>query len=180
MARISWAGRLATGLLATGTAVGVLTAPALAAGPTPGAQGAGDPYFPLQGNGGYDVGHYDLALSYTPASRQLSGVATISARATQALSRFDLDLRRSMTVSSVTVDGRRAAFAQPAQAAQPGQPAQELVVTPASALKAGSSFTVVVTYAGVPQPITDPDDSIEGWVATADGAFVVNEPQGSP
>ena len=26
----------------------------------------------------------------------------------------------------------------------------------------------------------DPDESSEGWVATADGAFVVGEPQGSP
>jgi aminopeptidase N len=174
MARISWVGRLATGLVATGTAVGLLTAPAGAAPAAPGASGAGDPYFPLQGNGGYDVGPYDLALSYTPATRQLSGTATVSARATQPLSRFDLDLRRSLTVSSVTVDGRPATFAQPASLVQ------ELVVTPAVALKAGAAFTVVVTYAGVPQAITDPDGSIEGWVATADGAFVVNEPQGSP
>jgi aminopeptidase N len=28
--------------------------------------------------------------------------------------------------------------------------------------------------------VTDPDQSIEGWVPTDDGAFVVNEPQGSP
>jgi len=28
--------------------------------------------------------------------------------------------------------------------------------------------------------ITDPDGWIEGWVPTADGAFVVSEPQGSP
>ena len=37
-----------------------------------------------------------------------------------------------------------------------------------------------VVYSGQPQPITDPDESIEGWVPTDDGAFVVNEPQGSP
>ena len=34
----------------------------------PGAPGAGDPYFPLDGNGGYDVGHYDLALRYHPGT----------------------------------------------------------------------------------------------------------------
>ena len=28
--------------------------------------------------------------------------------------------------------------------------------------------------------VTDPDGSIEGWVPTDDGAFVVGEPQGSP
>ena len=35
-------------------------------------------------------------------------------------------------------------------------------------------------YAGKPKPIKDPDKSIEGWIPTDDGAFVVNEPQGSP
>ncbi|MCU1519161.1 MAG: metallopeptidase, partial [Pseudarthrobacter sp.] len=28
----------------------------------PGAPGLGDPYFPLDGNGGYDVDHYELDL----------------------------------------------------------------------------------------------------------------------
>jgi aminopeptidase N len=39
---------------------------------------------------------------------------------------------------------------------------------------------VRVDYAGTPQVVTDPDGSIEGWVPTDDGAFVVGEPQGSP
>jgi hypothetical protein len=38
----------------------------------------------------------------------------------------------------------------------------------------------VVHYAGVPVVVTDPDESIEGWVPTDDGAFVVGEPQASP
>ena len=38
----------------------------------------------------------------------------------------------------------------------------------------------MVRYAGPPAAVTDPDGSIEGWVATKDGAFVVGEPQGSP
>jgi aminopeptidase N len=170
----TWAGRVVTVLLAGGAGVGLVAGPALAAAPGPGSAGAGDPYFPLQGNGGYDVAHYDLTLGYTPATRALTGVATLTATATQGLSRFDLDLRRTLTVSSVTVDGRRAQFAQPAQLEQ------ELVVTPRKALRAGARFTVVVTYAGTPQAITDPDGSVEGWVATDDGALVVDEPQGSP
>ena len=44
----------------------------------------------------------------------------------------------------------------------------------------GSSFTVTVDYSGTPSVVTDPDQSIEGWVPTDDGAFVVGEPQGSP
>ena len=56
-----------------------------------GAPGVGDDYFPLYGNGGYDVRHYLLRVSYDPATDRLVGVATISARATQNLSRFNLD-----------------------------------------------------------------------------------------
>jgi aminopeptidase N len=37
-----------------------------------------------------------------------------------------------------------------------------------------------VEYRGEPTEVIDPDGSSEGWVPTADGAFVVNEPQGSP
>src|SRR3954447_24484233 len=101
--RANWAGRAATVLVAGAASVGLVAIPALAAGPAVGAPSAGDPYFPLQGNGGYDVGHYGLTLDYRPGAGQLAGVATIDATATQALRRFDLDLRRTMTVSSVTV-----------------------------------------------------------------------------
>src|SRR5215211_2733294 len=35
----------------------------------PGAPGAGDVYFPFAGNGGYDVRHYDLDITYAPRRR---------------------------------------------------------------------------------------------------------------
>src|SRR6478609_10861783 len=60
---------------------------------SPGAAGLGDPYYPLDGNGGYDVGRYLLELSYEPATGFLAGSATIHARATQDLSSFSLDLQ---------------------------------------------------------------------------------------
>ena len=44
----------------------------------------------------------------------------------------------------------------------------------------GTAFTVTIDYAGTPAVVTDPDESLEGWVPTDDGAFVVGEPQGSP
>jgi aminopeptidase N len=144
--------------------------PARAAGGGIGAPGLGDPLFRLAGNGGYDVAHYGLALDYDRASGELDGTAVISARATQSLARFDLDLR-GFDVSLLLVDGRPATFRRAGQ---------ELIVTPRSALRKGSDFTVIVRYAGVPEVITDPDESIEGWVPTADGAFVVGEPQGAP
>src|SRR5687767_2175154 len=60
---------------------------------TPGASGVGDPYFPLEGNGGYDVKDYVLDLSYDPATDRLDGQAFIFATPTQNLSRFNLDLQ---------------------------------------------------------------------------------------
>jgi aminopeptidase N len=152
-------------------AVLVVPAPAASAAEfSPGSAGLGDPFFPLAGNGGYDVAHYSLAFSYDPATRQFDGTATISATATQDLSRFDLDLR-GFDIGRLTVNGEAASFTRDGQ---------ELVITPAAGLPAGARFTVVVGYAGIPSVVTDPDGSIEGWVPTDDGAFVVGEPQGSP
>ncbi len=141
---------------------------------SPGAPGAGDPYFPRQGNGGYDVSSYRLKVSYVPAALHLAGSAHITARATQSLSRFDLDLRRNLVVSSVRVDGR------PAHAAQPAAQVQELVITPGRVLRRGERFTVDVSYGGKVAPVTDPDGSLDGWIPTDDGVFVASEPQGSP
>ena len=56
----------------------------------------------------------------------------------------------------------------------------ELVITPTTGIRSGRTFTVTIDYAGTPAVVTDPDGSIEGWVPTDDGAFVVGEPQGSP
>jgi aminopeptidase N len=144
--------------------------PAVAQDGTPGAPGAGDPYFPGQGNGGYDAGHYDLALDYDPGSNRLSGVTRISARATQALSRFNLDLVSTLSVRSVTVDGRPAAYTQSGS---------ELVVTPRFRLRDGRGFSVVVRYDGRPAHVLDPDGSMDGWIRTSDGVYNANEPQGA-
>ncbi|WP_086730142.1 M1 family metallopeptidase [Streptomyces carpinensis] len=136
---------------------------------TTGAAGAGDPYFPLAGNGGYHVSHYDLTLRYDPGSRHLDGTAVLAARATQRLTGFDLDLK-GLKVTGVTVDHAKAAFRRDGQ---------ELVVTPRTALRAGRPFRVTVTYGGTPGPVTDPDGSLDGWIPTDDGAFVAGEPQGA-
>jgi aminopeptidase N len=144
---------------------------AAAAAFTPGSSGLGDPMFPNAGNGGYDVQSYRLTLDYTPASNQLAGTAVITARATQNLSAFNLDLR-GFSISRLLVNGRAATFARDG--------GQELTVTPQQGLQSGSSFVVTVDYAGTPGVVIDPDGSSEGWVPTDDGAFVVNEPQGSP
>ena len=137
---------------------------------SPGSAGLGDPFFPNAGNGGYDVANYSLTLSYDPGTNHLAGTAAITATATQNLSRFNLDLL-GFTISQLLVDGRDASFTREDQ---------ELIITPRAGIRVGNSFTVTVDYAGTPSVVTDPDQSIEGWVPTDDGAFVVGEPQGSP
>jgi aminopeptidase N len=147
-----------------------MAAPAAAHPAGAGSAGLGDPFFPQAGNGGYDVKHYSLKLDYTRATNRLDGRATISARATQSVSRFNLDLR-GFRIDDLQVDGRDARFTRAGQ---------ELTVIPRDPLHAGHSFTVIVGYGGQPQEIIDPDESSEGWVTTEDGAFVVGEPQGAP
>ncbi len=137
---------------------------------TEGAADAGDPYFPGLGNGGYDVADYHLALAYDPDGDRLEGTATITATATQALTRFDLDLT-GMTVSAVTVDGRTARDARDGD---------ELVIDAPRPLAEGDRFTTVVTYAGVPERDTIAVLGEEsGWIATDDGAYTIDEPDGA-
>ncbi len=178
-ARSVVAGALAAGVLAAslaGSTAATAAAPRSAERYAPGADGIGDPYFPFSGNGGIDVTHYALDLDYTPPPADpaplegdLAAVATLDIVATADLDRFNLDLR-NLTVSSVVVNGKPAAFAQ-----QSG----ELVVTPRPKLKKGQSANVVVTYGGTTTRPRDIEDALYGWVTTRDGAMVVSEPDGS-
>ncbi len=163
----------------------------------PGAPGAGDAYFPFAGNGGYDVRHYDLDITYTPPAPdpaplvgRLRGVATIDLVATQDLGRFNLDLR-GMDVRAITVNGRRLReVTPPAPGAAVGGPAYwqvhddearvwELIVQPRPKLKRGATARVVITYGGQTTRPEDIEGALYGWVTTRDGAMVVSEPEGS-
>lgn len=135
---------------------------------TPGAPGLGDRMFPLLGNGGYDVGHYDLAFAYTPATRTFQATAEVTATATQSLSRFDLDFAGN-TVRQVMVQGHAAHFAREGE---------ELVVTPATPVPRGRRFRTVVVYTGTPAPYQGADPGgTKGFFPTADGFFVAPQPQ---
>ncbi|WP_329337729.1 M1 family metallopeptidase [Streptomyces sp. NBC_00663] len=171
---MSRSARLVPACVSALTALAALTLTACGAGDgavrgTPGGAGVRDPYFPKAGNGGYDVGHYDLRLSYDPDTDHLSGTAGITARATQDLSAFDLDLK-GLDVESVTVEGRAARF---------HRTGQELTVRPHDGLDKGETFKAEVRYSGTPRTLTDADGSQEGWLRTADGAVALGEPIGS-
>ena len=131
----------------------------------PGAPGIGDPYFPLDGNGGYDVEHYDLDLRYDPETDVLTAVATIHAVATQHLSSFNLDFH-GLEIHSITVDDDEADWTRDGD---------ELTVTPEDSLKEDSEFTTVVEYDGVPETIAD-DLGTSGFMHTDDGAIVAGQP----
>jgi aminopeptidase N len=157
------------------TAVAGLLIPLSAAqaqsGFTPGAPGAGDPYFPDMGNGGYDAQHYSLSLTYDAGTKAIDAHAKIRARATQNLSRFNLDFLGPLKISSLSVSGRKASFQRTG--------AQELVITPPKGLRRGQTFTVEVAYSGVPKNIDDDALGVSGWIATHDGAVAVSQPFGS-
>ncbi|MGI5455836.1 M1 family metallopeptidase [Streptomyces sp. CA-249302] len=149
-----------------------LTACSAGVNGTPGGSGVHDPYFPKAGNGGYDVTHYDLKLAYAPGDHStghLTGTATLTARATQDLTAFDLDLK-GLDVEDVTVEGKRARW---------NRSGQELTIRPHDDLSDAETFRVTVRYSGTPQTLTDADGSHEGWLPTADGALALGEPIGS-
>ena len=145
--------------------VSVAEAPAVVLrAPTHGAGGIGDRYFPHDGNGGIDVLHYDIRDAYRFGSGRLSGRTRLDVRATQDLSRFDLDFL--LPVSSVAVDGRRARFRRVGD--------HELRITPRTPLAAGAEFRVTVHYAGVPANETSHGEG--NWLASGGEVVTMNEP----
>ncbi len=113
---------------------------------TPGADSLGDPFFPKAGNGGYDVGAYDVRVSYQANSGNIEAITTINASATQDLSSFNLDFR-GPRIRYLVVNDLAATY---------DRDGQELVVTPAEGIAQGSTFETVVAYS---RPPAQPDRS---------------------
>lgn len=134
-----------------------------------GAEGGGDPYYPLLGNGGYDVEHYDLAVAYT-----LDGTVTVDAAidavATQNLEALNLDFV-GWTIDAVTIDGVDAAYRRDG-----GELTLERL-----RISSGSPFAVHVAYHGTPQPLqSEALPFLLGWFSGPDGEqFVVAQPDGA-
>jgi aminopeptidase N len=92
-------------------------------------------------------------------------VATITARATQNLSRYNLDFV-GLTVRSITVNGRRARWSREGG---------ELRITPARGIRDRTRFVTVVRYDGVPETLEE-FGGLSGFIHTHDGALVVGQP----
>ena len=152
----------------------LVSAPAAAHphGGTPGDPGLGDELFPDLGNGGYDVLHYDVGLRYATAdpAQPVTGTVTIAARATQSLSRFNLDFAGD-SVGDVRVNGSRARFAHEGE---------ELVVEPKQPLRSGRPFVVQVRDFAATPTTPDPEDfSTTVFFVTPDGTATAGQPDGT-
>src|SRR4029078_8937996 len=130
---------------------------------------SGDSLFPHQGNGGYDVEHYAIALRWH-RDGSIRATVRIRAVATHALSSFNLALR-GLTVDSATVAGASAAFTGPTN--------EELTITPTVPVLDGQTFGTGIPYHGEPPHLLDPDSPPDGWLPTSDGATALSEPIGS-
>jgi aminopeptidase N len=140
--------------------------------PQPGALGLGDSYYPGLGNGGYDVQHYDLELTVDPLSKQLDGVATVSAVATEDLCALSLDLWE-LEVRGVSVDGIETAFHR-----EPG----EVVLALSPPKAAGDALVIEVEYGGTPEGrpcVSVPFLQGVGWMTSDDSVHVIGQPMGA-
>ena len=164
---------LATALcaaLSVGPTSAAATAGSLAPrAPIDGASGIGDPYWPLDGNGGIDVASYAISNRYALATGRLSGRTRVELTATSELTSFSLDFL--LRVSKVTVDGVPADFART-------DGGHELRITPARPLAAGSEHAVVVTYADLPARRSYAGE--RNWLAGKREVVTMNEPHMSP
>lgn len=140
--------------------------------PTPGAAGIGDVLYPTLGNGGYDVLHYDLDLRYETAApdQAITGTARIEARATQALSRFNLDFTGD-AFGAVSVDGCEAT-AEWIDG--------EIVITPAHPIRKGERFTVEIEDFQATPKVADPEVFLGApFFVTPDGSAWAPQPAGA-
>jgi len=133
-----------------------------------GASGIGDPYWPRDGNGGYDVLRYRVRNDWSFATQRLRGTTVVTLRATQDLRSLSLDLL--LPVSGVWVDGDRAAYRRPGP--------HELRVVPARPLAAGSTHEVRVRYAGEPGRYAYAGE--RAWLADRHEVVAMGEPHMAP
>ena len=150
-------------------AAGITPAAAHGSSPSPGATGIGDRLYPELGNGGYDALHYALNLRYATSkpSQGIDGTVTMTARATQSLSRFDLDFA-GKGVGSVRVNGQAASFRRVRE---------EIVITPRRAIKKGHRFVVQVRHFTADPTVVDEDDErTTAFAISPDGSATAGQP----
>lgn len=137
--------------------------------PSAGAAEIGDRLFPGLGNGGYDVLHYHLDLRYATSdpAQPIDGTVRIVARATQALSSFNLDFGGD-SLGAVSVNRRAAEWTREGE---------ELVITPKRPVREGHVFVVRVSNFTSTPTVPNPQDfSTSAFFITPDGSATAPQP----
>src|SRR3954462_7344438 len=129
-----------------------------------------DPYLPHNGNFGYRVSRYELDLEYKVAINRLAGSAAITAVTLAALRTFTLDLSDALSVTKVSVNGRRPANFRSSSG--------KLHITLADTLPAGAAMTIAVRYGGTPRPIHSYWGDV-GFEELSNGVLVAGQPNGA-
>lgn len=135
-----------------------------------GAPGLGDPYYPLLGNGGYDVERYVLDLTWDDGTGVLGGTTIVEATATVDLGSFNLDFAGD-AVTAVTVDGDDVSFERDGT---------ELTIAPDAPIAAGARFVAEIDHSAVPgRAPTFTDLDFGGWYRHGGVAFTLSQPAGN-
>jgi aminopeptidase N len=129
-----------------------------------------DEYLPKNGDPSYRASRYELDLEYKVSINRLSGSATITAVTLTELQQFALDLSPALTVSKVSVNGKRAQ--------QFSCRAGKLRVALASKLPSGAELSIVVRYGGSPKPLRSLWGDV-GFEELTDGVLVAGQPNGA-
>lgn len=129
-----------------------------------------DPYLPKTGDRRYRVSRYELGLEYKVSSNRLSGSAVITAEALEDCEEFALDLSDALSVTKVSVNGKRVAHFACRE--------RKLRIRPASALQAGVAMSIVVHYHGSPRPLRTLWGSV-GFEELTNGVLVAGQPNGA-
>lgn len=132
--------------------------------------GLGDSRYPELGNGGYNVAHYTIDLTFDPEPATVNALVTIDAAATEPLGGFSLDFV-GFDVTAVRVNDEAASF---------DRLDGELIIELPSVVAAGEDFTTTIAYNGTPQPVLSQALPFEvGWRSDTAGInYVVAEPDG--
>ena len=129
-----------------------------------------DSYLPKNGNAGYRVSRYELDLEYKVAINRLSGSATITAVTLTELQELTLDLSDALTVSKVSVNGKRAAHFACRD--------RKLRIRLQSKLATGAAMSILVRYGGSPRPLRSLWGDV-GFEELTNGALVAGQPNGA-
>ncbi|MBA2446338.1 MAG: M1 family peptidase [Nocardioidaceae bacterium] len=134
---------------------------------------AEDPYYPEMSNPEVDVLHYLLALDWDGA--RLNGETTVTFQATEDTSSVRLDLASALVVDQVSLDGEPIGHEQ----------VDDGITFETGALMPGQTHTLVIPYAGVPEPTPAPSARSDmtgglGWNVDDDGSvYTFQEPYGA-